>query len=258
MRDDNYKYMNDNETDSTSDALFQWLPMCGITVDLKGNILEMNDEAKKFFGVSTESRPTDFLHIHSVFVETSQANDFQLELKQSRELIVTKLLFRKTDRKIAFVDVYARLISNPAKVFVLLFSESRQSNHFIFSEMIQSFWHEVMQLRPYLNKPGKELLQKIVSESRLDEVIKNSPVKKTPAEIVTNKRIAAIAFLFPELTNNELVFCGLLSMRLTMDEIAHITGKTPNNLRVSFHRILRKSNLKNGKELLRKFEAIEV
>lgn len=258
MNNEMYQYSKHNATDYFSDSIFQWLPICGIIIDLKGNIVAMNGDAKKFLGISATNEQSELRHINSVFVEISQINDLRIDLKQNEGVIVKKFLFRKFDKSIACVDVYVRLFGKSSETILLLFSESLLPNQFIFAEMMQAFRHEVMQLKPYLNKPGKELLQKIISDNKLEGVIKNSPIKKAPVEIVTKKRIASIAELFPELTNNELVFCGLLSMRLTMVEIAQITGKTANSLRVNFHRILRKSNLPKGKDLIRKLEAIEV
>ena len=78
--------------------------------------------------------------------------------------------------------------------------------------------------------------------------------RRTPATQINNTN--HLLQLFPLLTDYEISICGLLSLKLSFEEIASITGKTSNSLRVTFHRLLKKTNFTSGKELLRKLESI--
>jgi len=59
------------------------------------------------------------------------------------------------------------------------------------------------------------------------------------------------------LTNSELTLCGFLSLKMTIEEIASLTGKTGNSLRVAFHRMLLKTGFSTGKDFLRKLESFK-
>jgi hypothetical protein len=241
-------------TDNPICPVFDWLPICAAIIDEKGNVLDVNRQAQLFFGTSSQHDFLKKLQHHPIIVDTTRLLELITDIKSGEELIYNKLLLRRFDNSISYVDIQARLIPSRPEYILLLFSDATEVNQAIFSEMIDTFRNEIAQLKPYLNKPGRELLQEIVHNYTLNESIKHKPI--ISSDLVCKKRIKKISSIFPEFSTNELIICNFLSMRMPISKIARITGKTPNSLRVSFHRMLHKTNLSGKRELLTKLESI--
>ena len=236
--------------------LFQWMPISTLIIDKKGTILDINHQALNFFGTQSHETFLDKNHFSSLVIDLSRSMDLVLEISSKREVLTKKILLRRQDNNIICVDIYARSFPETPNLILFQFTETSPKSHALLTQMIQAFRLEIQRLKPYLNKPGKELLEQIVSDNGLESQTKDLPNRKNQLDIVREERINQLIQLFPELTNNELAICGFLSLKMTIDEIASLTGKTSNCLRVSFHRILRKTNMNSGKELLRKLENI--
>lgn len=237
--------------------LFQWMPVSTLIIDKKGTILDVNQQALNFFG--TQSRET-FLeknHFSSLVIDLSRSLELVVEISSKSEVLTKKMLLRRMDSSIICVDIYARSFPETTNFILFQFTETSPKIHALLIQMIHAFRVEIQRLKPYLNKPGKELLEQIVSDNALETKVKDLPNGKNLLDIISEERIAQFIQLFPELTNSELAICAFLSLKMTIDEIASLTGKTSNCLRVSFHRILRKTNISSGKELLRKLENIQ-
>ena len=114
----------------------------------------------------------------------------------------------------------------------------------------------ILRLKPYLNKPGRELLNQILENNDVEEKLKKYKVSKSNPDYVPKDRLDKIHYLFPAFTNQELTLCGFLSLNLTIDEVAALTGKTPNCLRVLFHRLLLKTEYSSGKDFIRNLKLI--
>ena len=140
---------------------------------------------------------------------------------------------------------------------LIQFKETFIHSQDILNELSQAYKREVLRLKPYLNKPGKELLDQMIISNILDEVSKNKPTRPDQVKVVGEDRIKLLTDKFPQLSNSEIVLCGYLSLKMSIDNIAYLIGKTPNCLRVAFHRILRKTTYKTGKEFLRVLESIQ-
>lgn len=236
--------------------LFQWMPISTLIIDRKGNILDVNQQALNFFG--TESHETFLVknHFSSLVIDLSRSMELIVEIGSKKEVLTKKILLRRLDNSVICVDIYARSFPETPNLILFQFTETSPKSHVLLTQMIHAFRIEIQRLKPYLNKPGKELLEQIVSDNSLESKTKDFPNKKNHLHIVREERITQLIQLFPQLTNSELAICGFLSLKMTIDEIASLTGKTSNCLRVSFHRILRKTNMNSGKELLRKLENI--
>lgn len=241
-------------TDNPICPVFDWLPICAAIIDEAGNVLDVNRQAQLFFDVTSQFDFFRKLQQHSIIVDHTRLQELIADIKNGNELMYNKLLIRRFDNSISYVDIQARLIPSRQEYILLLFSDATEVNQAIFSEMIETFRSEIAQLKPYLNKPGRELLQEIVHNYTLNESIKHKPI--VSSDLVCKKRIMKISNIFPEFSTNELIICNFLSMRMPISKIARITGKTPNSLRVSFHRMLHKTKLPGKKELLVKLESI--
>ena len=124
-------------------------------------------------------------------------------------------------------------------------------------EASNMFKREAQRLKPYLNKPGKGILEEILITDLADSIINGGTTSmKKQTDIIGTNKMLKLAECFPDFSNNELVICGYLSLKMTIDEIAGVTGKSSNSLRVSYHRLLRKSSFKNSKEFLKLIETL--
>lgn len=180
-----------------------------------------------------------------------------VEISSKREVLTKKILLRRLDNSITSLDIYARAFPETPNLILFQFTETSPKSHALLTQMIQTFRVEIQRLKPYLNKPGKELLDQIVYDNALETRIKNLPNGINQLDIVSEARISQLIQLFPCLTNSELAICSFLSLKMTIDEIYSLTGKTSNCLRISFHRILHKTNLSSGKELIRILESMK-
>jgi hypothetical protein len=121
-------------------------------------------------------------------------------------------------------------------------------------EASNMFKREAQRLKPYLNKPGKGILDEILITDFANSIVNGGTSMKKQTDIIGNDKMLKLAEFFPTFTNNELVICGYLSLKMSIDEISGLTGKSANSLRVIFHRMLHKTKHENGKDFLRLLE----
>jgi len=233
------------------------MPVCGIVIDKSGNIFDINKQARIFFRLPKNDDFDEIRHLSDIVVDLPRAMDYISELLKSKKPTDRKALLRRLDNSIVYVDIVACVFPDKQNFVLLQFSETSLQNQTLLTQLIKSFRQEIIRLKPYLNKPGKELLQQIIKDDVLEGVINNKSTQTIQLEVVRDERITQLVRMFPELTNGELALCGFLSLRMSMDEIASVTSKTPNSLRVTFHRIVRKLNLNSGKELIKRLETIQ-
>lgn len=239
-------------------SIFQWLPTCALIIDTSGFIHEVNKQAIRFFRAATKE---DFIfdkqNIIHLAIDSQRAPELIELIRKSPEPVNREVLLRRFDKTISSVDLTACLLPDNPNFMLVQFSESQPKNQAILTELSQIFRRETQRLKPYLNKPGKVLLDEIIVSNVLESVIPNKPTRIDQLKVAGEERINQLTKMFPSFSNNELIFCGFLSQRMSIEEISALTGKTPNCLRVSFHRILGKTNFSSGKELLRKIESIQ-
>lgn len=236
--------------------LFHWMPISTLIIDRKGTILDINQQALNFFGAESHDTFLEKNNFNSLVIDLSRSMELVVEISSINEVLTKKILLRRLDNSILCVDIYARTFPETPNLILFQFTETSPKIHALLTQMIQAFRVEIQRLKPYLNKPGKELLEQIIIDNALEDKVKDLSSGKNLFDIVSQERITQLINLFPELTNSELTICAFLSIKMTIDEIASLTSKTSNCLRVSFHRILRKTNMNSGKEFLRKLEAL--
>ena len=238
-------------------SIFQWMPTCAMVIDTNGVILEVNQQAIRFFRASTKE---DFIfdkqNLRNMVIDLQRAIDQIKIISKNTELISREILLRRFDQTITSVDITASMLPDSPNHILIQFTESHPQSQANLSILSQAFHREVQRLRPYLNKPGKNLLDEIVANDLFDEIKSNKFSRSNQLHIVGEDRIIELTTLFPEFSNNELVFCGYLSLNMSVDDISNLTGKTSNSLRVSFHRILKKTSFSSGKEFLRKLQSL--
>jgi hypothetical protein len=240
-------------------SIFQWMPVCALVIDINGNIHEVNRQAIEFFKASTKE---DFIfdkqNIKNMIVDSHRGVELIENIWKNKELINKEILVRRFDKTVASVDVNAGIFPDNPNYILIQFTETYTKSQAILNELSEALRHEAQRLKPYLNKPGKDLLDEIIISNLLDGISGNKPTRNEQLIVLGEDRINKISGIFPQLSNSELIICGYLSLRMSVDNIAKVIGKTPNCLRVAFHRIVRKTNLPSGKELLRQLESIKL
>lgn len=246
-----------NQPESLS-SIFQWMPTCALIIDKNGIIVEVNEQAIRFFKASTQE---DFIfdkqNIKNMIIDYQRANELIDSIKKNKTITDKEILLRRFDKTIASVDMNACTFPDYPNWILIQFKETFLHSQDILNELSQAYKREALRLKPYLNKPGKEALEQMIISNILDEVTKNKPTRNDQVKVVGEDRIELLTQAFPQLSNSEIVLCGYFSLKMSIENVAHLTGKTPNCLRVAFHRILRKTTYKTGKEFLRALETIK-
>lgn len=251
-------------SDSTQDtkfnleitSIFDWMPICSVITDKDANILDANQEALLFFGAQTKEKFLELCKIHSIFVDKQIALDMLMENSITEEKIKTKILFRRFDKTIACIDIEVALFPKEKNYFLIQFTDNSHESHAIFTNIVQGIRNDILQLKPYLNKHGNELLSQIIFNEKLEGLVKNTPKRTFQNELIRQERIIVLSELYPKLSNNELELCTLLSLKISFEEIAKISGKTSNSLRVAFHRLVSKTDSLKSKDLLKKLQKL--
>jgi nitrogen-specific signal transduction histidine kinase len=249
---------NNNAHKSSMVSIFEWMPMCALVIDTNGLIQEVNQKAIHFFRATTKE---DFIfdkqNIVNMIVDSHRGAELIKMIRKSSDFANNELLIRRFDKSIVGVDLYACLFPDASNQILILFDEKKPVSQVYMYELSQAFRRESQRLKPYLNKPGKKILEELIIADMVEEIVSDKVLKKNKGMIVSEDRMNQLAILLPDFSKKELTLCGYLSLKMSMDEIASLTGKTPNCLRVSFHRMLHKTNFTNGKEFLRILEALK-
>lgn len=233
------------------------MPTCSLVLDTNAKILDVNQQALLFFKAETKELFFERLKTQTVFIDLVIVEEIIELVLLCKQLVNKKLLLRRFDKTIACIDINALIFPDNEGFILIQFADnSHQIQHF-FAELALEFRSETLRLKPYLNKPGKELLAEIINNDKLEGIINNKPFRSNLFDVVQENRFKQLTGLFPDLSSGELMLCSFLSLKLSIDEIATITGKTSNSLRVAFHRILRKLNVDNSKDFLTLIEHLK-
>jgi hypothetical protein len=248
---------NTNPTHQVSlTSVFEWMPTCAMVIDVNGIISELNQKAIQFFKAATKE---DFIfdkqNIRNMIVDSHRATELIKSITRN-ETFTKEILIRKFDKTIVGIDLHACFLPDNSNLILIQFTEKKPYSKVYMYELSQVFRREVQRLKPYLNKPGKGILEEIIIEDIVDSISENKTPKRNQVVVIGEDRMDKLTKMFPEFSNTELIFCGYLSLKMSTDEISSLTGKTPNSLRVTFHRILKKTTFSIGKEFLRTLEAI--
>jgi len=254
MNSDNSNTSPTNQSPLTS--IFEWMPTCAMVIDVNGIISELNQKAIQFFKAATKE---DFIfdkqNIRNMIVDSHRATELIKSITRN-ETFTKEILIRKFDKTIVGIDLHACFLPDNSNLILIQFTEKKPYSKVYMYELSQAFRREVQRLKPYLNKPGKGILEEIIIEDIVDSISGNKTPKRNQVVVIGEDRMDKLTKMFPEFSNTELIFCGYLSLKMSTDEISSLTGKTPNSLRVTFHRILKKTTFSTGKEFLRTLESI--
>jgi hypothetical protein len=238
-------------------SILQCLPTSTLIISTKGSLYFINKQAVELFGCSTQEAFFEKENIKSLIVNLEYFLEMIDELKRSNKVATRNILIRRFDSTVVCANLFATLLPEDPNYVLLQLTEISAKTRILLTEMIQSLRHEAMTLNPYLNKPGKELLEKILTKTGINDAYSKQFGNQIQQEVLRESVATQLIETFPMLTNSELALCGFLSLKMTIEEIASLTGKTGNSLRVAFHRMLLKTGFATGKDFLRKLESFK-
>ena len=128
-------------------------------------------------------------------------------------------------------------------VYFTKFSDKQSTASF---SSLFSIKEELMRLKPYLNRTGKTMYRTLMKKYFEEE-----SRQLTLDDLVSyEKELRIIQQTFPILSHREMILCSLLANDLDISDIALITNRTPESVSVTIHRINKKLDFMNRKELI--------
>lgn len=138
------------------------------------------------------------------------------------------------------------VIPSFGKVYLIYFGKIHDNQLSTSNTLLSSLEDELIQLKPYLNRTGKTIYRNFMKryfgvENRqltLDDLVNYE------------KELRLIHQTYPLLTHREVILCCLLLNDFEISEIALFTNRTPESVSVTIHRINKKLDFMNRKELI--------
>lgn len=240
-------------------AIFEWIPVCVILCDSYGFIEHINTKSVQFFKANTKE---DFIfdkqQLTNHVLDQARLKELIRSADKHREPQVSKIFFRLFDKSISGTEIHICPLPDTKDQFLILFFENTPQSEIYIKELSRSFKQEAQRLKPYLNKTGRELLDEITNTEAIQPLHTNKVSLQAHTNLVGEKRFELITSMFPKFSNKELTLCGYLSLKMSIDEIAGVTGNTPNALRVLYHRMLKKTDYVTSKEFIKTLENISI
>ena len=140
-------------------------------------------------------------------------------------------------------------IQNPilGKIAIIHFSKASEKYSVASISSLYSIKDEVAKLKPYLNRTGKTMLENILKKYFREE----SNQQLTLDDLVYyEKELRIIQKAYPLLSHREVILCGLLVNDMDSKDIASITNRTLDSVFVTIHRINKKLDFLNKKQLV--------
>lgn len=239
--------------------VFDWMPVCAIVCDSYGLIQQINKQAVDFFRADTKE---DFIfdkqQLAAHVLDQSRIKELIKQAGKKNENIYSKLFFRLFDKSVTGTEVRICRIPEKKEEFLILFFENKIQSELYIQELSRAFRNEALRLKPYLNKPGKDLLDEITNSESTSTLTTKKNSTKLLSQLVGEERLHRISEKYPYLSEKELNLCGYLSLHMSIEDVASITGNTPNALRVLFHRIFKKTPFETSREFLISLENIDL
>ncbi|WP_430405675.1 hypothetical protein [Fluviicola sp.] len=109
---------------------------------------------------------------------------------------------------------------------------------------------QLRQLNPYLNTAGKQLLEKLTEEARMNQFSNSILELENKFEAINYDFFRLLVEKVPDITRNEKVLCAYLKMNMSQAEIAGLLQKSTNSVHVSFSRLRQKFSVQTNTDLL--------
>lgn len=163
-----------------------------------------------------------------------------------------KIKLELLDGSHEYFKIKSRHITNEqiGDVF-LIFLSKFETNSAIYSDFsLLLIKNEIMQLRQYLDDAGLRKLENILKK-HFDEKTKSLQLEDM---IVYENDLQSIQKGFPVLSRREVLICTLLSNKFSTADIAKLLNRSTNSVAVTIHRINKKLNFQNRRELKKKLK----
>ncbi|WP_352421238.1 hypothetical protein [Proteiniphilum sp.] len=132
------------------------------------------------------------------------------------------------------------------KIYIIHFSKASEKYAVASISSLYSIKDEVSKLKPYLNRTGKSM-----HESLMKKYFREGNQQLTLDDLVYYEReLRIIQRAYPSLSHREVILCGLLVNDMDSKDIASITNRTLDAVFVTIHRINRKLDILNKKQLI--------
>lgn len=220
--------------------LFHVLPDPIVIIDRAGTIVDINLTAKDIFAPICVGEK-----IESLFVDKKKIKESILELLQYHRVIVDKAIIRTNKSSVQPFEFKVTILSESNEIFVVIFNHLYLKNELIKLEIEQIFSTELHTLKPYLNKSGKELVENKILTNKLSTVFESELKQLNPSNFTNSESIEIIRLKFPHFTINEINIAYFMSLGASINQIATITEKNANTIRVMVHRMLSKTSFSN-------------
>jgi len=223
--------------------MFNSLPISTIILDSELKLLEINQAAQKFLKIDNAECyygkelkfVTDYTYLSKIIEE----------MQCGKTISNKKLLIRKFDDNISIVDCFACSLPNDDNAFLFQFFELNPSNDIKFEFVSKTNNTQLNSNLQQINATEKKLLNNLVQKHFVDRLL----TKPLYTEFLEEDVLLKISEKYPQLSESDIIVCGLISLRKSTSEISLILNKTPNCTRVITHRIVNKLNLNSRREL---------
>ena len=140
-------------------------------------------------------------------------------------------------------------IHNPklGEISIIHFSKASEKYLVASISSLYSIRDEVAKLKPFLNRTGKTMLDNIMKKYFREETNQQLTLDDL---VYYEKELRLIQKAFPILSHREVILCGLLVNDMDSKDIASITNRTLDSVFVTIHRINKKLDLLNKKQLV--------
>lgn len=139
-------------------------------------------------------------------------------------------------------------VTNPllGEIYIIHFSKASEKYSVASLSALYSIKEEISKLKPYLNRTGKN-----IHESMMKKYFREENHQLTLDDLVYyEKELRIIQKAYPSLSHREVILCGLLVNDMDSKDIASITNRTLDAVFVTIHRINKKLNILNKKQLV--------
>jgi len=220
--------------------LFHVLPNPILLVDQMGILVDLNASASDQFETIVVGEK-----IENLFIDVKYFKAKLLELRQYHKVISDKAIFKTRGNEVQSFEFKLTILSESNDLFVLCLNHLDTKNELLKLEIEQTFSAELHTLKPYLNKTGKELIERKIKAKKLSVFFESEITQTNTKEFIDNRFKIEIAKQFPQFSDLELNIAYLLSVDASIKQIATICNKSANATRVLVHRMIKKTSFKN-------------
>lgn len=221
------------------------LPISSIVFDENGRLININRLAQNLLRVKLID--DCFGNEGLFFPEIEHLHEVINHLKRGIDVIGQRIVLRCSDGVFVQVAFNACMLYGANKFFLFQFYELIPATNLNFQFLTDAAHEEINKIFSNHNYVSNDF-----SNSLLPKILVGSSLENRLFADITNQVLQS---RFPNLTNNEVVVCGLIASRVSIDEIAELTNRTPMNIRCVIYRIIRKLELKSTKALYERMVA---